>query len=95
MRRSTRPATGSRATRFILLLNFCATLHDLSDRCRRLFLENNPIDRDVAQEHRDICGATVGRRCDEACRLLRDHIERTGRMVLRSLTEKTVDADGS
>jgi GntR family transcriptional regulator, carbon starvation induced regulator len=81
------------ACRMPLLLNFCATLHDLSDRYRRLFLENNPIDRDVAQEHRDMCDATLERRCDEACRLLRDHIERTGRMVLQSLTEKTADAN--
>lgn len=69
-----------------LLLNFCATLHDLGDRYRRLFLEHNPIDRDVAQEHRAISDAALGRRADEACALLRDHIERTGRMVAQSLT---------
>jgi DNA-binding GntR family transcriptional regulator len=77
-----------------LLLNFCTTLHDLSDRYRRLFLEDNPIDRDVGQEHRDICEATLERRSDEACRLLRDHIERTGRMVLSSLTGKKPGLDG-
>jgi GntR family transcriptional regulator, carbon starvation induced regulator len=81
--------------RMPLLLNFCVTLHDLSDRYRRLFLENNPIDRTVAQEHRDICDAAIGRRCDEACHLLRDHIERTGRMVLRSLAGKISDANAS
>lgn len=69
-----------------LLLNFCATLHDLSDRYRRLFLEHHPIDRDVAQEHRAIGDAALGRRADEACALLRDHIERTGRMVAQALT---------
>lgn len=76
------------ACRMPLLLNFCCTLHDLSDRYRRLFLENHPIDRDVAKEHRDICNATLERRADQACSLLRDHIERTGRIVLHALTEK-------
>jgi GntR family transcriptional regulator, carbon starvation induced regulator len=75
------------ACRMPLLLNFCSTLHDLSDRYRRLFLEDRPIDRDVADEHRRICDATLERRADDACGLLRDHIERTGRMVLRALTE--------
>jgi DNA-binding GntR family transcriptional regulator len=76
------------ACRMPLLLNFCTTLHDLSDRYRRLFLEDHPIDRDVAEEHRNICDATLERRGDQACALLRDHIERTGRMVLSALSTK-------
>lgn len=76
------------ACRMPLLLNFCATLHDLSDRYRRLFLENNPIDRNVMQEHRNISDATLERRTDAACALLREHIERTGHMVLHALTKK-------
>ncbi|HEX4928628.1 MAG TPA: FCD domain-containing protein [Burkholderiales bacterium] len=76
------------ACRMPLLLNFCATLHDLSDRYRRLFLEDNPIDRDVGQEHREISAATLERRADAACALLRDHIERTGRLVRRALSTK-------
>ncbi len=71
-----------------LLLQFCSTLHDLSDRHRRLFLEDHPIDRDVAQEHVDICTATMERRADDACDMLRDHIERTGKNVLRILKDK-------
>lgn len=74
------------ACRMPLLLNFCTTLHDLSDRYRRLFLEKHPIDRDVGEEHRRICDATLERRADQACSLLRDHIERTGRMVLRAIS---------
>jgi DNA-binding GntR family transcriptional regulator len=70
------------------LLNFCATLHDLSDRYRRLFLEDHPIDRDVAQEHREIADATLQRRADDACALLREHIERTGRLVRGALSTK-------
>jgi DNA-binding GntR family transcriptional regulator len=76
------------ACRMPLLINFCATLHDLSDRYRRLFLEDHPIDRDVAQEHREIADATLERRADAACTLLRDHIERTGRLVRGALSTK-------
>ena len=76
------------ACRMPLLLNFCATLHDLSDRYRRLFLEDHPIDRDVAQEHREIADATLQRRADDACALLREHIERTGRLVRGALSTK-------
>jgi DNA-binding GntR family transcriptional regulator len=76
------------ACRMPLLLNFCATLHDLGDRYRRLFLEDNPIDRNVAEEHRSICDATLERRADQACALLKDHIERTGRLVLSALSTK-------
>lgn len=68
-----------------LLLHFCETLHDLNDRYRRIFLSDNPIDRDVRQEHVDICTATLERRADEACELLRSHVERTGANVLKAL----------
>lgn len=71
-----------------LLLQFCATLHDLSDRYRRLFLATRPLDRDVSQEHADIVAATLERREDEACQLLRMHIERTGNNVLVALMRK-------
>ena len=57
---------------------------------RRLFLEDNPIGRSVAEEHRRICEAATERRADEACRLLRGHIERTGRLVRAALSEKTL-----
>ncbi|MDX3893194.1 GntR family transcriptional regulator [Pusillimonas sp.] len=68
-----------------LLLHFCETLHDLNDRYRRIFLSDNPVDRDVRQEHVDICTATLERRADEACDLLRSHVERTGANVLKAL----------
>ncbi|HUH87838.1 MAG TPA: GntR family transcriptional regulator [Pusillimonas sp.] len=68
-----------------LLLHFCATLHDLNDRYRRIFLSDNPIDRDVRQEHVDLCAATLERRADDACDLLRAHVERTGANVLKAL----------
>ncbi len=71
------------------LLQFCSTLHDLSDRYRRLFLQDHPIDRDVSREHEDIVKATLERRADDACEMLRVHIERTGNNVLRALVKKT------
>lgn len=71
-----------------LLLGFCATLHDLSDRYRRLFLEDHPIDRDVSQEHDNIVRATLERRADDACAMLKVHIERTGNNVLAALMER-------
>jgi DNA-binding GntR family transcriptional regulator len=76
------------ACRMPLALQFCVTLHDLSDRYRRLFLEDNPIDRDVSQEHANIVTATLERRADEACALLRQHIERTGSNVMGALMKK-------
>ena len=76
------------ACRMPLLLNFCSTLRDFSDRYRRIFFENHPIDPHVVHEHREICDATLERRADQACALLREHIERTGRLVLRALSEK-------
>jgi DNA-binding GntR family transcriptional regulator len=76
------------ACRMPLLLQFCATLHDLSDRYRRLFLEDRPIDRDVSQEHANIVTATLERREADACALLRTHIERTGSNVLVALMQR-------
>ncbi len=76
------------ACRLPLLLHFCSTLHDLNDRYRRIFLREAPIDRDIRQEHEALCDATVGRRADEACTLLRNHIERTAAYALRALLEQ-------
>jgi len=68
-----------------LLLRFCAVLHDLNDRYRRLFLENAPIDRDVSKEHKNIADAALERDSDRAVELMRQHIERTGAMVAKAL----------
>lgn len=76
------------ACRMPLLLQFSTTLHDLSDRYRRLFLEDHPFDANVNDEHARIVDATLQRRSDEACALLRDHIERTGHNVMVALLEK-------
>lgn len=68
-----------------ILLHFCAQLHDLSDRYRRLFLSAHDFDRDVQSEHCKITEATLARDAATACELLQRHIERTGQNVLRSM----------
>ncbi|RYY85153.1 MAG: FCD domain-containing protein [Comamonadaceae bacterium] len=68
-----------------LLLQFSSTLHDLGDRYRRLFLDEQPVDPHVGREHADICEAVLRRDTEAACALLRHHIERTGRNVRETL----------
>ncbi|MEW6256227.1 MAG: GntR family transcriptional regulator [Pseudomonadota bacterium] len=73
------------ACRMPILRQFCETLHDQSDRYRRIFLKDHRPDRDVPAEHAAIAEAMIERRVDDALRLLRDHIERTGRNVQAAL----------
>jgi len=73
------------ACRMPLLQQFCETLHDQSDRYRRIFLKDHAPDRDVPAEHAAIAEAMIERRADDAARLLRDHIERTGRNIQAAL----------
>ena len=62
-----------------LLRQFCATLHDQSDRYRRIFLKKHAPDRTVPAEHTALAHAAIERRTRDATRILREHIERTGR----------------
>lgn len=71
-----------------LLLQFCATLRDLNDRYRRLFLASHTLDRDVADEHQAIADAALARDGDGAARLLGEHVQRTARNVFRVLDER-------
>jgi DNA-binding GntR family transcriptional regulator len=73
------------ACRMPLLQQFCETLHDQSDRYRRIFLKDNAPDRDVPAEHAAIAAAMVERRAEDAVRLLREHVERTGRNIQAAL----------
>lgn len=75
------------ACRMPLLQQFCATLHDQSDRYRRIFLKDHAPDRNVPAEHAAIAEAIIARRVRDATRLLRDHIERTGRNVQAALCD--------
>ena len=68
-----------------LLRQFCATLHDQSDRYRRIFLKKNAPDRKVPAEHTALAQAMIERRARDATRILREHIERTGRNIQAEL----------
>lgn len=70
-----------------MLMGFCATLYDLSDRYRRLYLARHPPQRDVKHEHSDILQAVIDRDAPKACGLLTDHIRSTGATVLRFMQE--------
>lgn len=72
-----------------LLLNMCGSLHDHFDRYRRVFLASSPESR-VPTEHQRIAEAAIGGRTDEACELLRQHIEWAGdnaRMAVKHKAE--------
>lgn len=64
-----------------MLVQFCAMLHDQSDRYRRLFLKKRPPQRNVAKEHAAIVDAVLKRNADKACELLLKHSQRTGATV--------------
>jgi GntR family transcriptional regulator, carbon starvation induced regulator len=68
-----------------LLLSFSATLHDLNDRYRRLFLRSRPFDRAVRREHTEMTHAAIERNSQLACEIMRSHIERTGANIRKSL----------
>jgi DNA-binding GntR family transcriptional regulator len=65
-----------------VLIQMCATLSDMYDRYRRLFLERHAPDPAVPAEHEAIFRATIARDDEEAMRLLRHHIQRTSKNVL-------------
>jgi GntR family carbon starvation induced transcriptional regulator len=69
-----------------LLLNFCQTIHDMNHRYRRIFNLNNPPSRNIAREHRDLTEAVLERDADKACALLKSHIDRTARNILKSMS---------
>jgi DNA-binding GntR family transcriptional regulator len=70
-----------------LLLRFCGTLHDLSDRYRRLFLATHLPDGNVPAEHQAIFEAAIARDEARAAGILTTHLERTGRNVMAILEE--------
>jgi DNA-binding GntR family transcriptional regulator len=80
------------ACKMPLLLSFSATLHDLNDRYRRLFLTSRPFDRTVRKEHTDICNAALERNAELACSILREHIERTGTNIRKALLKNEAPA---
>lgn len=74
-----------------LLLKMYDTLVGLNDRYRRIYLTATGIRRDVIDEHTAIADAAVNRRADEACDLLRAHIDKSS-ANLRRLMAGTLSA---
>jgi GntR family transcriptional regulator, carbon starvation induced regulator len=70
-----------------LLLTFCAVLHNMNDRYRRLYLAQHPSGRDVTAEHEDIAMAATARDADRACAALRAHIHGTGERLQHRLAD--------
>ena len=69
-----------------VLLGFCSQLSARANRYRRLSISAPP--RDIKTEHRLIFEATIQRDAVTATALLRDHFERTARMVDELLKNK-------
>lgn len=70
-----------------LLLKFCNTLHDLSDRYRRLFLMQAPRDKQVPDEHLQMYEAALARDADKATSILEAHIRRIGVNTQLAITQ--------
>jgi len=73
--------SGSASTR---LAQYCGHLFDQMERYRALAagLSIRGTMERVAKEHREIMDATLDRNADLACRLLREHLERTSQKLL-------------
>ncbi len=67
-----------------LLVRFCGSLHDLSDRYRRLYMDPPPRGN-VAKEHAAIIDAVLARDAETACRILAEHSQRSGNAVYKRL----------
>ena len=70
-----------------MLLHFCAVLHSLNDRYRRVFLVESGGDRNVPTEHSEIAQGAVARDSTYACNKLREHIQRTGSNLSARLSD--------
>ena len=64
------------------LLRLRAGLYEQSERYRRMSVPLDPGNRDVAAEHLAICEAALARDKKLAVRLLREHIEKTARIIV-------------
>jgi GntR family carbon starvation induced transcriptional regulator len=81
------------ACRSPVLLQFCDTLLDLSDRYRRVFIHLRRGPRNVHSEHTAIADAALARDAGRACRLMEKHIETTGSNILAVLPPELRSAD--
>jgi DNA-binding GntR family transcriptional regulator len=77
-----------------VLLRFCRMLYASGERYRRIFLVGDPGERDVDGEHAALAHAALGRRPEEACTLLRRHIESAGGKVRSRLVAVLSETPG-
>lgn len=68
------------------LRQFCSILHDQADRYRRLYLKQQPPQRNVATEHARIVDAALAGNADQACALLLEHTRHTGALIQAFMT---------
>ncbi len=74
-----------------ILLSYCADLHDRFDRYRRLGVAmggKHPVLRPLQEE---LVELTLARDATEACRVLKEHIEDSGRAVTTMLDQVTFE----
>jgi GntR family transcriptional regulator, carbon starvation induced regulator len=76
------------ASRAPVLLQLCDSLHDLSDRYRRIYIQYRRTPRDIHSEHRAIAEAAIARDTALACSLMEKHIDLTGASILSLLPEE-------
>lgn len=74
-----------------MLVQFCSSLHDLSDRYRRIYMDPPPR-RNVPREHAAIVEAVLARDAEKASRTLEAHSRHTGATILERL--RKLEAEG-
>lgn len=67
---------------------FCATLHTLHSRYRRIFQLKDADDTNAESEHKLIAQAALAGDADQACAVLRGHIERTGAQLVARIGDQ-------
>jgi len=75
-------------------MNFRAQLYDLSDRYRRLSVQNGLAGRDFDAEHQLIMEAALRRDAEAAVAHTIDHFVETARVILRGQMQSAPDAEG-
>ncbi len=70
-----------------LLLKIHGSLISMNDRYRNIYYKAVTVQRDVVEEHTAIAEAAVERRADEAVEILKIHIERSVKIMLRMIVE--------
>lgn len=81
------------ACRMPILLQFCETLLDFSDRYRRLFLRTPFINNDAPAEHAGIVEAALARDAGRATELLARHVQHTADNITATLQGRQGAAD--